>query len=192
MKTRDSGMPDEKLWRSFFEPEAVLTSLGLTGGVGDAVDFGCGHGTFALPAARRVRGTLYGFDIDPTMVQKCKRRARREGLANARFSRRDFVAAGTGLDPDSVDYVMLFNILHAEDPLGLLREAWRILSPGGRVAVIHWNYDPGTPRGPSMAIRPRPSDCQRWMEKAGFTVDSGVIDLPPYHYGLVGRKGEAG
>jgi len=190
MKTRDSGMPDEELWRSFFDPEFILTAMGLTGDVRDTVDFGCGHGTFALPAAKRIRGTLHGFDIDPEMIEECTRRARQEDIHNVRFYLRDFIVEGTGLEPESVDYVMLFNILHAEKPLPLLHEAWRILAPGGRVAVIHWNYDPGTPRGPAMSIRPRPADCRRWIEEAGFVSENGIIDLPPHHYGLCGRKGE--
>jgi hypothetical protein len=41
-------------------------------------------------------------------------------------------------------------------PEGLLREAYRILSHGGRLGIMHWNYDPATPRGPSMDIRPGP------------------------------------
>jgi ubiquinone/menaquinone biosynthesis C-methylase UbiE len=53
-----------------------------------------------------------------------------------------------------VDYAMLFNILHAEQPERLLREARRILAPHGLLGIIHWNYDPSTPRGPSMEIRP--------------------------------------
>jgi hypothetical protein len=57
------------------------------------------------------------------------------------------------------------------------------------VGVIHWNYDPNTPRGPSLAIRPRPADCRRWIEEAGFVLVNDIIDLPPYHYGLCGRKG---
>jgi ubiquinone/menaquinone biosynthesis C-methylase UbiE len=188
MKTRESGMPDEEMWRSFFDPEAILNALSLDAGVRDAVDFGCGYGTFALPAARRIRGTLHGFDIEAEMIEECERRGREAGIDNVRFYLRDFVRNGTGLPADSVDYAMLFNILHAEQPLLLLREAWRILKPGGRVAVIHWNYDPTTPRGPSMDIRPRPSDCHRWVEQAGFVVEGGLIDLPPYHYGLIGRK----
>ena len=188
MKTRESGMPQDELWRTFFDPEAVLAALGLTRDVRDVVDFGCGYGTFSLPAAKIISGALHGFDIDPAMVDECERRAKENGIRNARFHQRDFVADGTGLDSDSVDYVMLFNILHAEQPLVLLREAWRILAPGGRVGVIHWNYDPSTPRGPSMAIRPRPEDIRRWTEEAGFIVESCIIDLPPYHYGLIGRK----
>lgn len=187
MKTRDSGMPDEAMWRTFFDPEFILSALELTPDVQDAADFGCGYGTFAIPAAARIRGTLYGFDIDPDMVATCQERARRNGIRNAVFHARDFVADGTGLPDASVDYAMLFNILHAEDPHRLLREAQRILAPDGRLAIIHWNHDPSTPRGPSMDIRPRPEDCLLWAREAGFLVPGAVVDLPPHHYGLVAR-----
>lgn len=188
MKTRESGMPDEVMWQTFFDPESILDALKLDHDVHDVVDFGCGYGTFALPAARRIQGTLYGFDVEPDLIEECARRAAAQGLHNVKFLQRDFVADGTGLAADSVDYAMLFNILHAEQPLALLREAWRILCPGGRVAVIHWNYDSATPRGPSMEIRPRPENCKRWIEEVGFVTERGIIDLPPYHYGLIGRK----
>ncbi len=56
MKTREGGMPDGEMWPSFFDPEAILTALGLDESVLDALDFGCGYGTFAIPAAPRVRG----------------------------------------------------------------------------------------------------------------------------------------
>jgi ubiquinone/menaquinone biosynthesis C-methylase UbiE len=101
---------------------------------------------------------------------------------------RDFVAEGTGLPDDSVGYAMLFNILHAENPVSLLCEAFRVLRPGGKVGVIHWNYDPKTPRGPVMNIRPRPEQCQSWTREAGFALTVPFMSLPPYHYGLVGRK----
>ena len=41
---------------------------------------------------------------------------------------------------------MLFNILHAHERLAMLNEAWRVLAAGGKLAVIHWSYDPSTPR----------------------------------------------
>jgi hypothetical protein len=88
-----------------------------------------------------------------------------------------------------VEAALLFNILHLEEPMTLMREAFRILIPGGRLAVIHWNYDPATPRGPSMDIRPRPEQCIEWGKKAGFIFEeSGRFDLKPYHYGLLFRK----
>ena len=54
MKSRESGMPDEELWASFFNVESVLDKLGLQSCAGDVVEFGCGYGTFTIPAARRV------------------------------------------------------------------------------------------------------------------------------------------
>jgi len=125
------------------------------------------------------------------MIAASERYAVQQNVRNVRLCLRDFAAKGTGLDAGSVDYAMLFNILHAEDPLRLLREANRILAPGGRVAVIHWNYDPKTPRGPPMAIRPRPADCRKWIKEAGFVIETEHIDLPPYHYGILARKENA-
>ncbi len=188
MKTRESGMPDEAMWQGFFRPEEVLRRLLLTEACGDVVDFGCGYGTFTIPAARIVRGNVFALDIEPDMVKETRRKARAAGLRNVRARRRDFVAEGTGLADASVQYAMLFNILHAEDPLLLLREARRVLEPGGLLAIMHWNYDPATPRGPSMDIRPRPQQCRAWAVQAGFEpMPPGTIDLPPYHYGMVFR-----
>jgi SAM-dependent methyltransferase len=105
--------------------------------------------------------------------------------SNVRVYLRDFVADGSGLPPASLDYAMLFNILHAEKPEVLLHEARRILAPAGLLGIIHWNHDPTTPRGPSMDIRPRPEQCQQWAEQSGFRLlPPGLIQLPPHHYGM--------
>ena len=184
MKTRQSGMPDESMWQGFFDPHIVLRKLGLCADSGDVVDFGCGYRTFTIPAAKITHGIVHAIDIDPGMAQATRLRAEAEHLTNVRVSVRDFVENGTGLADQSIGCVILFNILHCEQPLGLLREAWRVLAPGGTLAVMHWNYDPATPRGPSMAIRPRPEQCRQWAVTVGFICMSPQpIDLPPYHYG---------
>jgi len=192
MKTRESGMPDESMWSGFFSPAQTLAKLGLTGSCGDVVDFGCGYGTFSIPAARMVRGALgivHALDIEADMVEATRRKAEQAQLTNVRVDRRDFFADGTGLPDAGVDYAMLFNILHCERPEVLLREAYRVLSPGGRLGIMHWNDDPDTPRGPSMDIRPRPEQCRDWAVAAGFTLAvADKIDLPPHHYGWVMEK----
>jgi len=185
MKTRESGMPEEEMWREFFDPEAILRLLKLTSSCRDIVDFGCGYGTFTIPAARIVCGTVHSLDVEPDMVSVTQAKADAAGLRNVRTYVRDFVTEGTGLPPSSMGYVMLFNILHAERPDRLLRESLRLLVPGGLLGIIHWNYDPGTPRGPSMEIRPRPEQCHDWAVKEGFRLlPPGIVNLPPYHYGM--------
>jgi ubiquinone/menaquinone biosynthesis C-methylase UbiE len=188
MKTRESGMPEEDRWESFFDPDLILNELGLNRTCQTVVDLGCGYGTFSIPVARRITGTVYAIDIDPKMVDTCQAKVKEARLSNVISRQRDFVVDGTGFPDNSTDFVMLFNILHAENPIDLLKEAYRILIPGGKVGVIHWNYDPTTPRGPSMDIRPRPEQCQTWIQAAGFELSRPIINLPPYHYGMVGQK----
>lgn len=189
MKTRESGMPDETMWAGFFDPPAVLGKLGLTRACRDVVEFGCGYGTFTIPAAQIVRGIIHALNIETEMAEHTARRAAATGLNNVRVERRDFMADGTGLLDASVDYAMLFNILHCEQPQLLLGEARRVLVDGGLLGIMHWNYDPATPRGPSMDIRPRPEDCRQWAEAVGLRlIGPPCIDLPPYHYGVVYRR----
>ncbi len=186
MKARESGMPDEEIWRGFFDADTVLRKLGLTSACRNVVDFGCGYGTFTIPAARIVSGTVYAVDIEPGMRELTRRKAETACLPNVEVRHRDFLIEGSGLPDASVDYAMLFNILHAEERIAILREAWRVLKEDGKLAIIHWNYDPSTPRGPSMEIRPRPEQCRSWAEQIGFgLLHPGLIDLPPYHYGFV-------
>lgn len=181
-------MPEEEVWASFFDPDQVLTRLQLHSSCRCVVDFGCGYGTFAIPAARRIIGVVHALDIDPTMIAATQLRAEREQLDNIHVHQRDFVAHGTGLADAAADYVMLFNILHAELPAVLLQEAWRVLGTGGTVAAMHWNHDASTLRGPSMAIRPRPEQLVQTVTASGFVPAGGLVDLPPYHYGAVFTK----
>lgn len=184
-------MPDQGAWERFFDPGNILTILGLDFQVADAAEFGCGYGTFTIPAAKRIKGKIYTFDIDREMIRITSVEARKQKLSNVVAEMRDFMEKGSGLKEESVDYVMLFNILHLENPETLLREAWRILRKNGKLGVIHWNYDSSTPRGPSMVIRSKPEDCIRWAESAGFGKGQ-KYDLMPYHYGIVMVKEEKG
>jgi ubiquinone/menaquinone biosynthesis C-methylase UbiE len=191
MKVRDSGMPDEAMWAGFFDARQILTQLAFTATNADVVDFGCGYGTFTVAAARLTSGTVYALDIDAAMIEATAAKAASFGLDNVTTIERDFVTQGTGLPSASADYAMLFNILHAEHPVELLREALRVLRPGGKVAVIHWIHDAATPRGPALSIRPRPEQCRTWAQQAGFECVMPTVALPPHHYGLLGRKPQA-
>lgn len=188
MKTRESGMPEETYWESFFDTQFILSQLQLDNTINEAVEFGSGYGTFTIPAAKIIRGNLHALDLEPAMIERLNQRISEENISNIKVYQRDFVKEGTGLKDNSIDYAMLFNILHAENPDILLNEACRILKPGGKVGVIHWIYSSITPRGPSMEIRPTPLQCVNWMEETNFTIIDKEISLPPYHYGLVGIK----
>lgn len=190
MKVRESGMPDEALWASFFDCDAAIGKLLGTAVHGDVVEFGCGYGCFTLPAARRTSGQLVALDIEPAMIAAVRGKAAKLGLRNIRAERRDFVSAGAGLASGSQAHAMIFNLLHLAQPVALLREAHRVLREGGVLSVMHWRSDIPTPRGPPLDMRPTLSRCRRWMHDAGFRAIESVElqDVCPFHFGLVGRR----
>lgn len=190
MKVRDSGMPEQSYWEQFFEPDAMLDALlGPAKIEGDGFEIGCGYGTFTLPAARRTQGVLHAFDIEDEMIQAARQRCGRAGL-EPEFHLRDVFEAGTGLPSNRLSFGLVFNILHAAEPLVLLREARRVLRSEGRLAIIHWRSDVATPRGPDLSIRPKPEQVHEWLQTCGFSQVQHVVfdQRNPYHYGVTAQK----
>lgn len=182
-------MPPQDYWETLFDVPRILDAFGFGPATGDVAELGCGYGTFTLPLARRIAGTLHTVDIEPDMVALTRQRAADAGLANVKVELRDVLTDGFGPPAGSCDAALLFNILHAEQPVALLRAAHDIVRPGGLVAVIHWRSDTVTPRGPSLDIRPRPEQITAWAEQAGLRPEGTPFLLPPWHFGLKLRKG---
>src|SRR5688572_1119718 len=176
MKIRDSEMPDEAYWESLFDVPLILSRMGIEN-CHDVAELGCGYGTFTVPVAKAINGTLYTFDVDPAMLARTRERL--AGLPVV-LERRDVMRFGFDVH---VDCVLLFNILHCEQPVDLLRHAANALNDGGQVLVIHWRYG-DTPRGPSLDIRPRPDQIMDWAREADLEAVGGVVDLPPWHFGI--------
>src|SRR6266496_3959738 len=105
MRIRDSGMPEEAYWESLFNLPLIVSKLGINR-FRDVAELGCGYGTFSIPIARAIQGTLYTFDIDPAMVARTLARA-----ADLRIvaNVRDVMERGFGVTADAA---LLFNILH--------------------------------------------------------------------------------
>lgn len=188
MKIRESGMPEETYWESFFDIREIFSKLKLDNTISDVVEFGSGYGTFTIPAAKIIKSNIFALDIDTEMIDRLKQKSEQENLFNIKIFEKDFVKEGSGLKDYSVDYVMLFNILHAENPDLLLNEAYRILKQSGKLGIIHWIPSSATPRGPSLDIRPTPVQCSNWIRTAKFKIINAEISLPPYHYGILAIK----
>jgi ubiquinone/menaquinone biosynthesis C-methylase UbiE len=188
LKVRDSGMPAENVWESFFNVDKILHELQINSDINDLAEIGCGYGTFTLPSAKKISGNLFAFDIEEEMLDIVKQILYNESVRNVILEHRDILTKTTGLADNSVDYVMLFNILHHESPIDFLDEAHRILKPNGKVGILHWRSDVETPRGPHLTIRPRPDQILLLIDKEKFSLLKGPAVIEPYHFGLMLSK----
>jgi ubiquinone/menaquinone biosynthesis C-methylase UbiE len=188
MKVRDSGMPVEDIWASFFDIELILSELHINSDVVDLVEVGCGYGTFTLPSAKKINGNLYAFDIEEEMIDLVKQKLKNAHIDNVILEHSDVITTTTGLAANSIDYFMLFNILHHESPNDFFIEAYRILKPNGKVGILHWRSDVETPRGPHLTIRPKPDQILQWIDEQKFSLLKKPVVLEPYHFGLILSK----
>ncbi len=189
MKVRDSGMPVAEYWDSLFDVPLILERMDLLQVIGTIVEFGSGYGTFTIPLAQNLKNRIIAFEIESDLVKDLQEKSKKEGLDHIVTIEKDILGQGTSLASNSVSYVMIFNLLHHDDPIAILKEAHRILKSGGQAGLVHWNYDPKTPRGPQMEIRPKPEEIYNWAKEADFQIDSvQPINLPPYHYGFLANK----
>ena len=121
--------------------EAYLTDLNLPKGA-FAVEFGSGTGHVTrdlLDVAGATRAL--GIEPSPVMVE----RAEASFADDARLSFQIGDAKATGLADGSVDLVLMHTLLcHVPGPEDVVAEAYRVLKPGGVLAICDGDYDTAT------------------------------------------------
>ena len=103
----------------------------------DVVDLGSGGGIDCMLAARAVgpRGSVIGVDFLAEMVARGTAAATAKGLANARFVQGEIEELP--LPDASVDVVISNGVVNLSPrKVRVLAEAFRVLRPGGRLAVV--------------------------------------------------------
>ena len=97
------------------------------------LDCAAGTGEFSLAAAKRA-GSVLCTDLSLPMLNKARKKAKKQGISNITFAQRDITALP---DPDGAfDAVIAGNVLHLlGDPEPAVRELWRVTAPGGRLIL---------------------------------------------------------
>ena len=125
----------------FRKPADLIETLGIS--QGDYVlDFGCGIGSYSIPAAKRVgdNGRIYALDVHPVAIERVQKRVKKENLTNI-----ETIQSGleTGLEDESLDFILLLDVYTwIPNKRPLLKELNRILKSSGKMFVLIDHADP--------------------------------------------------
>jgi ubiquinone/menaquinone biosynthesis C-methylase UbiE len=112
------------------------------------LDVGCGTGASAFPAAEKVgpRGLVIAVDLAERLLEIARQKAERHGFTNIEFATADM--EHLGYKDNHFDAVISeFSIFFVADMARQVRELWRMVRPGGRLAITTWGkrfLEPGT------------------------------------------------
>jgi arsenite methyltransferase len=167
--------------------EAMLASLGCGNPTalaqlheGETVlDLGSGGGIDVLLSARRVgpTGHVYGLDMTDEMLELARANQARAGATNVEFLKGDIESIP--LPDESVDVIISNCVINlAADKGSVLREAFRVLRPGGRFAVSDVVARRAVPAAVQRSMELwmgcvagalQQEEYERLLEQAGFT-----------------------
>lgn len=111
------------------------------------LDVCCGSGASAIPAAQAVgpEGSVLGVDLAQGLLDIARDKARVGGLQNVEFRTGDML--DLGLPASTCDAVVcVFGIFFVPDMPAAIRELWRVVRPGGKLAITTWGprfFEPG-------------------------------------------------
>lgn len=168
------------------DPLEILKACGVHPGMRIA-DFGCGHGHFVYPAAKLVgdRGSVYAVDVQHDLLHTVESQAKSMGLLNIESVWADLEVLGATKIPNNLlDIVLLVNNhIGNEVQQKMLREAVRILRPGGYVLLIDWLSGNTVPFAPAISERVAKEDSLAHAHALGMRF---IDEFRPsrYHYGL--------
>ena len=119
----------------------TVERLALTAGA-TLLDVGCGTGASAIPAAEKVGagGHVIGVDLAAKLLDLAREKAARHHLNNITFRLGDMTALGFP-DANFDAIISVFSIFFVPEMDAAIRELWRMVKPGGSLAITTWGPD---------------------------------------------------
>lgn len=178
-----------KLAAQVFDLKSIVSQFDLEPGMRVA-DLGTGSGYFAIEIAKAVQegGVVTAVDILDSALETVRDRAYLSGLKNIQLVRANLEVVGsTFLADESQDFVLLANVLFQNDQkTEIIKEAKRVLRPGGKLAVVDWEKGVGG-FGPPDEYRTPKNSVLGLVGQEGLTYEKDLI-VDAYHFGMMFRK----
>ncbi|OGJ11238.1 hypothetical protein A2565_00835 [Candidatus Nomurabacteria bacterium RIFOXYD1_FULL_36_19] len=150
-------------------------------------DFGAGTGAYSLASSRHVghTGHVYAVEVQKGLVKKLESEIKEWKVSNVECIWGNIEKLhGTKIADHSMDAVIVANVLfQAEDKIGLIDEASRILKNGGKVLFIDWASS-FSGMGPSEEHVVLPNVATDLFTKRGFKFVE-KITTNEHHYGII-------
>jgi ubiquinone/menaquinone biosynthesis C-methylase UbiE len=170
----------------FTSPEQNILHLGLKEGMRVA-DFGAGSGFYSKACSPRVgnTGKIYAIEVQKDLVKKLESEVKHWGISNINCIWGDIERlGGTKIADHSMDAVIISNVLfQAEDKLGLIDEAKRVLKNDGQILFIDWTDSFGG-MGPTKEHVVSKETAKELFAKRGFSFVEN-ISVGAHHYGII-------
>lgn len=174
---------------TFADPSAIVDQLTIAP-ASKVADFGCGSGFFSFEFAQRVGsdGVIYALDVLPSALEAVVSRAKTLNLSNIVTKRVNLEREnGSGLDPQSVDWVVIKDILFQNKNKDvILCEVSRVLKPGGYAILMEWNPKE-TMVGPDAALRVTPEQLRSLLDAVHLAVEK-ELSVGGFHYAFLIKK----
>jgi ubiquinone/menaquinone biosynthesis C-methylase UbiE len=105
----------------------------------NVLDVCCGTGASALPAAQAVgsEGTVIAVDLAEELLKLGRAKAQAAGLRSVEFRRADMTALGFS-DRHFDAVICVFGVFFVPDMEAEVAELWRMVRPGGQLAITTW------------------------------------------------------
>lgn len=135
------------------------------------LDFGCGPGGYVLPASNLVgeTGKVYALDVTPLALKMVKDIVEKKDLKNV-----ETILSGcsTGLPNESLDAVLLYDVLHdIDDKQGVLEELHRVLKQDGLLSFSDHHL-----KEPDIVSMVTNGKLFRFLKKGEYTYNFSKIE----------------
>lgn len=153
-------------------------------------EFGAGSGFIARAACACVpKGQVFAIEIKRDIVTRLTRDAHEYGITNLHVLWGNIESiGGSHLSDESVSFVILSNVLfQVEDKNIAIREARRILSPGGRMLIIDWT-ESFNHMGPAPHHVFPQAMAEALVTHEKFSILDHKVITGEHHYGILCKK----